>query len=227
MQTSRILIVEDDADLASALTLDLRHGGYDVRAEGDGPGALAAQREWEPELILLDLGLPTLDGVDVCLRLRAASRAAILIITARGAVHDRIRGLDAGADDYIVKPFSLDELQARVRSALRRAHMLHEGRRLRVGDLVIDAAARTVVRSGRPVELTRREFDLLEYLARHRDQVLDRSRILGDVWGYDFLGGSNVIDVYVRYVRRKLCGGGEADLIETVRGIGYRLRSPP
>ena len=159
-------------------------------------------------------------------RLRAGTRAPIVIVTARDAITDRVRGLDAGADDYVVKPFSLDELMARVRSALRRAWLREEGQQLRAGDLVLDAAARTVTRGEEPIALTRREFDLLECLLRHPDQVLDRATLLADVWGYDFFGGSNVVDVYVRYLRAKLERPDHPRLIETVRGIGYALRAP-
>jgi DNA-binding response OmpR family regulator len=223
---ARVLVVEDDADLARALELELSHAGYDVRTVGDGPAALHVQPDWLPELVLLDLGLPTLDGLEVCRRLRAGTRVPILVLTARDAVTDRVRGLDAGADDYVVKPFSLDELLARVRSALRRATLRDEGSELRAGDLVLDAVARTVVRGGEPIALTRREFDLLECLLRHPGQVLDRATLLADVWGYDFLGGSNVVDVYVRYLRAKVERPDGPRLIETVRGIGYVLRPP-
>ena len=175
---SRILVVEDDPDLAQALVLELEHAGYAVHAVGDGPAALRLEAEWKPDLVLLDLGLPSLDGLDVCRRLRSATRAPVIVLTARDAVADRVRGLDAGADDYIVKPFSLDELLARVRSALRRASSRDHGGVLRAGDLVLDAAARTVTRRGEPVRLTRREFDLLECLKRHPGQVLDRATLL-------------------------------------------------
>jgi DNA-binding response OmpR family regulator len=224
MHAARILIVEDDADLAAAVALELSHAGYDVRVEGDGPGALRAQRTWDPALVLLDLGLPSIDGLEICAQLRAASNAAIMVISARGAVQQRVGGLDAGADDYLVKPFSLQELHARMRALLRRTQMVDAARRLRIGDVVLDAAARTVTRDERPVELTRREFDLLEYLLRNRGQVLDRGRILEAVWGTDFLGGSNVIDVYVGYLRRKLASPGAPDVIETIRGVGYAVR---
>jgi DNA-binding response OmpR family regulator len=223
---TRILVVEDDADLAQALELELTYAGHTVRVVGDGPAALRVEADWKADLVLLDLGLPSLDGLDVCRRLRAATRAPVVIVTARDAVTDRVRGLDAGADDYVVKPFSLDELLARVRSALRRASLRDHGHVLRAGDLVLDAAARTVTRGGRPVSLTRREFDLLECLLRHPDQVLDRATLLADVWGYDFLGGSNVVDVYVRYLRAKLDTSQRPSLIESVRGIGYALRPP-
>jgi DNA-binding response OmpR family regulator len=224
MRSVRVLIVEDDEDLAAAVGLELGHAGYEVRVEGDGPGALRVDREWGPDLVVLDLGLPTMDGVEVCRRLRAGSLAPILIVTARDGVEERVRGLDAGADDYLVKPFSLMELSARVRALLRRSRMREEGNRLRVADLVLDATARTVSRHGEPIELTRREFDLLEFLMRHPGQAVERSAILAEVWGFNFLGGSNVIDVYVGYLRQKLAHHEAPPLIETVRGVGYRLR---
>ena len=190
MHAARILIVEDDADLADVVALELSHEGYDVRVEGDGPAALRAQLEWDPELVLLDLGLPSIDGLEICAQLREASNAAIMVVSARDSVLQRVGGLDAGADDYLVKPFSLQELHARMRALLRRTRMLDAARRLRLGDVVLDAAARTVTRGELPVELTRREFDLLEYLLRNRGRVLERTRILEAVWGTDFLGGS-------------------------------------
>jgi DNA-binding response OmpR family regulator len=224
MDATRVLVVEDDADLARAVALELDHAGHDVRIERDGPGALRAQSDWAPDIVVLDLGLPSLDGVEVCRRLRSTSRVPILVVTARGAVEDRVRGLDAGADDYLVKPLSLEELLARVRSVLRRSSMRDAGERLRSGELVLDVGAHTVTRAGEPVELTPREFALLECFMRHRGRALGRVTILAEVWGYDFLGGSNVIDVYVGYLRQKL--GPAGPRIETVRGIGYALREP-
>ncbi len=223
--STRVLVVEDDRDIASAVALELEHAGYEPRVVDDGPAALALWGEWGPDLVLLDLGLPTLDGVEVCRRIRAFSHTPIVVLTARGSVQDRVIGLDAGADDYLAKPFSLEELMARVRSTLRRARMRDEGEVLTVGEVVLDARSRVVISHGEPVELTPREFDLLEFLMRHPGVALSRDAILSAVWGYDFLGGSNVIDSYVRYLRTKLERAGEKRLIHTVRGVGYSLRA--
>jgi DNA-binding response OmpR family regulator len=224
-RAARVLVVEDDHQIASALALELSHAGYEATIVDDGPAALEAVVEWDPHLVLLDLGLPTLDGIEVCRRIRTASPTPIVVLTARGTVADRVTGLDAGADDYIAKPFSLEELMARVRSALRRARLRDEGDRLELADLILDARARTVTRGRRDVDLTPREFDLLEMLMRHPGIALTRQSLLSSVWGYDFLGGSNVIDSYIRYLRRKLELPGEPRLIHTVRGIGYTLRA--
>jgi two-component system, OmpR family, response regulator MprA len=223
-RAARVLIVEDDPDISGALALELGHGGYETRIEPDGPGALLSSREWSPALVVLDLGLPSMDGIEVCRRLRRDSSVPILVLTARDAVQDRVRGLDAGADDYLTKPFSLEELMARVRSTLRRARLRDEGERLEFEGLVLDARARTVSYDGREIDLTPREFDLLEFVMRHPGQALPRATILAEVWGYDFLGGSNVIDVYVRYLRHKLEAQGVPELIQTVRSVGYSLR---
>jgi len=223
-RATRVLIVEDDAQIASAVTLEFEHAGYQTQVADDGPAALGLWSEWGPDLVLLDLGLPTLDGVEVCRRIRASSHTPIVVLTARDSVQDRVRGLDAGADDYLAKPFSLEELMARVRSTLRRARMRDEGDVLTAGELVLDTRSRVVSRQGEPVELTPREFELLEFLMRHPRVALSREAILSAVWGYDFLGGSNVIDSYVRYLRSKLEQAGEQRLIHTVRGVGYALR---
>jgi two-component system response regulator MprA len=221
---TRVLVVEDDPDIAGALALELGHAGYEARVESDGAGALRTAAGWPAQLVVLDLGLPSMDGIEVCRRLHTSSRIPILVLTARGEVEDRVRGLDAGADDYLTKPFSLAELMARVRSTLRRSRLREEGEQVEVDGLVLDAVARKVSYAGREIDFTRREFDLLEFLMRHRGQALPRATILSEVWGFDFLGGSNVIDVYVRYLRHKLDAGGAPRLIETVRGVGYSLR---
>jgi DNA-binding response OmpR family regulator len=226
VRATRVLVVEDDPDIASALALELEHAGYEARIECDGPGALRSTSEWPAELVVLDLGLPSIDGLEVCRRLRGSSAVSILVLTARGAIEERVRGLDAGADDYVTKPFSLEEVMARVRSTLRRARLRHEGERLEFAGLVLDARARIVTYHGREIELTPREFELLEFLMRNPGQALPRATILSEVWGYDFLGGSNVIDVYVRFLRHKLEARGVPCVIQAVRSIGYALREP-
>jgi DNA-binding response OmpR family regulator len=222
-----VLLVEDDRDIARVLVLELDHAGYEPRVVTDGPAALSAVSDWDPHLVLLDLGLPTLDGIEVCRRIRASAATPIVVLTARGSVQDRVAGLDAGADDYIAKPFSLEELLARIRSTLRRARLRDEGDRLEVAGVVLDTRTRTVARDGLPVQLTPREFDLLELFLRHPGMALSRETMLSAVWGYEFLGGSNVIDSYVRYLRQKLERAGRGRLIRTVRGVGYAFRPTP
>jgi DNA-binding response OmpR family regulator len=222
-----VLVVEDDREIARVLALELDHAGYEPRVVTDGPAALSAVIEWDPHLVLLDLGLPTLDGIEVCRRIRAGAATPIVVLTARGSVQDRVAGLDAGADDYIAKPFSLEELLARIRSTLRRARLRDEGDRLEVAGVVLDTRTQTVTRDGRPVQLTPREFDLLELFLRHPGMALSRETMLSAVWGYEFLGGSNVIDSYVRYLRQKLERSGRGRLIRTVRGVGYAFRPAP
>lgn len=221
---ARVLVVEDDQAIATAIRLELVHEGFEARIVGDGVVALETTEEWRPQLVLLDLGLPGLDGLEVCRRIRAQAPTPIIVITARDAVPDRIAGLDAGADDYVSKPFSLQELTARVRSALRRAHLRDQGSRLEVSGIVLDTRSRLVTSNGQAVQLTPREFDLLEMFMRHPGMALTRDALLSAVWGYTFLGGSNVIDSYVRYLRRKLEEEGSPRLIQTVRGVGYALR---
>lgn len=221
---ARVLVVEDDWEIASALALELAHAGYDPSLVGDGPAALLAVDDPDLDLVVLDLGLPTLDGIEVCRRIRAASFIPILVLTARGSVEDRVAGLDAGADDYLAKPFSLEEVMARVRSTLRRARMRDEGERLEMAEVVLDARARRVTLAGEPVDLTPREFELLELFMRHPGVALSRERMLSEVWGYEFLGGSNVIDSFVRYLRKKLERPGHGRLIHTIRGVGYAFR---
>ncbi len=220
----RILVVDDDAAVASSLDRALRLEGYQVEIAADGTSALRALAVSPPDTVILDLGLPDLDGVEVCRRLRAAGDdTPVLMLTARDAVHDRVAGLDAGADDYLVKPFALVELLARLRALLRRRAGT-EGEVLRFGDLSLDLSTREAHRGERPFNLTRIEFDLLELFLRHPRQVLTRDVILDRVWGYNFDSGTNSLAVYVGYLRRKTEEGGEPRCIHTVRGVGYVLR---
>lgn len=202
----------------------LAFAGYQVDTADDGEQAMAKVLETPPDLVVLDVMLPGLDGLEVCRRLRAgAPDLPIIMLTAKDRVPDRVAGLDAGADDYLVKPFAFDELLARVRALLRRARP-SEAEVLRFGDLTVNTATREVERAGRRIELTAREYDLLEYFVRHPRQVLTHEQIFAQVWGSDFLGDSNVIDVHVMRLRDKLEAGGEPRILRTVRGVGYTLR---
>ncbi|MEV4533636.1 response regulator transcription factor [Asanoa sp. NPDC049518] len=222
MTAARVLVIEDDARVAAALRRSLEYAGYAVSLSSDGPAGLAAAIRSSPDLVVLDVNLPGLDGFGVCRALRAAGGTAlVLMLTARDATGDRVDGLDAGADDYLVKPFAVEELLARVRALLRRAPASVDV--LRFADLVVDPGAREVRRGGRPVALTALEFDLLAYLVRHPRQVFRRSQLLSAVWGGEPVA-SNVVDVYIGYLRGKLEAGGEPRLVQTVRGVGYVLR---
>lgn len=220
-----ILIAEDDTQIREALDRILRFEQYDTIAVNDGAAALEAFVEHEPDAAILDVNMPFVDGMSVIRRLRDRGNAVpVLLLTARTATADRVEGLDSGADDYLPKPFELDELLARVRALLRRSGSGTASATHHVADLTIDTAKRTVVRGERPVELTKTEFDILELLARNADIVLSRSQIYEDIWGYDFESSSKSLDVHVGYLRRKLEDDGEARLLHTVRGVGYVLR---
>ncbi|WP_068928938.1 response regulator transcription factor [Planobispora rosea] len=228
----RVLVVDDEPALREALQNSLEFEGYRVGLAVDGQAALEALEREPYELVLLDVMMPRLDGLTACRRLRAAgNRVPVLMLTARDAVGDRVSGLDAGADDYLVKPFELDELLARVRALLRRGAMAAPADAdpgvLVFGDLRMDAAAREVTRAGVPLELTRTEYLLLELFMVHPRQVLTREQILSEVWGFDFEPSSNSLDVYVMYLRRKTEVSGLPRLIHTVRGVGYVLRNAP
>jgi two-component system response regulator MprA len=217
----RILVVDDEPSVRDALDRALRMDGYRVQLAADGTEALDALAHTPPDAIVLDVLMPEPNGLEVCRRLRAAGdRTPVLMLTARDAVPDRVKGLDAGADDYLVKPFALEELGARLRALLRRTGSPVEDP-LRYADVVLDPAGHTVHRAGNLVELTRTEYLLLELLMNHPRQVLTRTQIFEHVWGYDFGPSSNSLEVYVGYLRRKL---GEPRLIQTVRGVGYVLR---
>jgi DNA-binding response OmpR family regulator len=222
---ARILLVEDEEKLAKFVQLELSYEGYEVAVAHDGLSGLMAARDQPPDLIILDWMMPGLSGVEVCRRLRqTGTTTPVILLTAKDDVSDRVAGLDAGADDYVVKPFSIEELLARVRAHLRRRDP-QDAEVLVFGDLTLDRRSREVHRGQRPIELTAKEFDLLDYLMTNPRQVLTRDRILEQVWGYDFMGDSNIIEVYVRYLRIKLEAKGESRLIQTIRGVGYVLRN--
>ena len=218
---SRILVAEDETRIASFIEKGLRASGFAVTVVGDGPAAYDGAVSREHDLLLLDLGLPLLDGFAVLGRLRqAGSRLPVIILTARSGVNDTVAGLESGAADYLAKPFRFEELLARIRLRLRSGAPAAQPTVLRFGDLALDVATRRVAAAGREVDLSAREYSLLTALMRHPGQVLSREQLLGLVWGYDFDPGSNVVDVYIRYLRRKV----GPDRIETLRGVGYRLR---
>jgi DNA-binding response OmpR family regulator len=223
--TGRVLVVEDDEPIADVLRRTLRQEGHDVRSAADGVEALAVAEEFVPDLVVLDLGLPKLDGAEVLRRLRAESDAPILVLTARAELDDRVEGLDSGADDYIVKPFERRELLARIRALLRRRPPRGSAS-LAVGDLRLNPDTREVWRGDRQIELTNREFELLEYLMRNDRLVVSRERLLEEVWGYDPLAMTNTIDVFVSNLRRKLEAGGETRILHTKRGAGYVVKAP-
>jgi two-component system OmpR family response regulator len=220
-----VLLVEDDAKLAAAIARGLRHEGYAVDLVGDGEAALMSAGVWSYDVIVLDVMLPERDGLDVCATLRGRDCwAPILMLTARGQVGDRIRGLDVGADDYLSKPFDFGELLARLRALVRRAPASRPVR-LEVGDLVVDPSTHQVSRAGVAVTLTAREFAVLEYLARHAGQAITRTAVLDHVWDENFEGATNIVDVYVGYLRRKLEQPFDRPLIRTIRGVGYALEA--
>jgi DNA-binding response OmpR family regulator len=222
----RILVIEDELQIADLLRRGLLYEGYAVEIAGDGEAGLSAARDRPPDLVLLDLMLPGIDGLTVCKRLRSGSDVPILILTAKDAVAHRVAGLDAGADDYVIKPFSFDELLARIRALLRRRQPADNSGQevLHFADLRLNPATHEVYRGDRRIELTAREFELLSFFVQHPKQVLTRDVLYDRIWGYDFGGESNIIEVYVRYLRAKLEDAGEPRLIQTVRGVGYALR---
>jgi two-component system, OmpR family, response regulator ArlR len=220
-RTYKVLVVEDDAQILRVLELELKHEGYEVDTARDGLAGLERALK-EPDLVVLDLMLPKLDGMEVCARIRAKSNVPIIMLTAKDRIPDRVAGLDLGADDYLTKPFSIEELLARIRARLRdrRPHDNVIGAK----DLTMDRDRHEVRRGGKDVQLTAKEYALLEYLLLHRNKVHTRDELFNGVWGSDFLGDSNLIDVYIRYLRGKTDDGFDDKLIQTVRGVGYALK---
>jgi DNA-binding response OmpR family regulator len=224
MSKPRVLVVEDDTEIADVLRRSLRIEGYDVKVSGDGGEALGEATLFEPDAVVLDLGLPGMDGIEVSKKLREGGDVPILMLTARDSLEDRVEGLDSGADDYLVKPFEREELLARLRALLRRRPPRGSAS-LVVGDLRLNPDAREVFRGERRIELTAREFELLEYLMRNERLVISRERLLDDVWGYAPLAETNTVDVFISNVRRKLEAGDEPRILHTVRGAGYVIRA--
>ncbi len=221
----RILVVEDEARIASLISRGLRLEGYQVDVAPNGETALEKAFSEPPDLVILDVMLPDLDGLEVCRQLRAAgAEEPVLMLTAKDAIPDRVAGLDAGADDYLVKPFAFDELLARIRALFRRTAPPETNTPLHFADLELNPATRRARRGERDIELTAKEYDVLDLFMRHPNQVLTRDIIYDRIWGYDFGGESNIIEVYIRYLRAKLEAGDEPRLIHTVRGVGYALR---
>jgi len=220
-ERGRILVVDDEPSITDFIKLGLHHEGYEVATAADGRQGLRAVDDFKPDLVILDIMMPRLDGFELCRAIAGEPRRGIIILSARDETTDRIRGLELGADDYLVKPFEFGELLARVKAVLRR-RTPDLNRVLVVGDLSIDSATREVRAGGRQLELSVREYDLLHFLAVHADEVLLRQRILDEVWGYNFFGDENNVEVYIRYLRQKL-GDTDHQRIQTVRGVGYRL----
>lgn len=229
--TESILVIEDEVRIARLLQIELECEGYRVSIAGSGQQGLERYQEEQPDLLLLDVMLPGFSGIELLRRIRAVdAETPVLLLTAKSSVEDKVSGLDLGANDYITKPFQIEELLARVRAALR----LASGRKtpeavswLRADDLELNEATREVKRAGRSIELTPREFDLLVFLLKNKRQVLNREHIMAAVWGYDYYGDTNIVDVYIRYVRKKITQGNQEELIHTVRGIGYVLKDSP
>ena len=219
-----VLVIEDDPAIRDLLRRGLAYENYKVTVANDGLSGLSSARDNPPDLVILDWMMPGLDGLEVCKRLRAASNLPILMLTAKDAVGDRVLGLETGADDYLTKPFAFPELLARVHALLRRAAPSTKPEILRYSDLTLDTGTRLAKRGTRQFELTAKEYDLIEYFMRNPRQVLTREQILDRVWGYDFGGESNVLEVYIRYLRQKTEANNEARLIHTVRSVGYVLR---
>ena len=227
MRVQKILIVEDEMKIARFTELELTHEGYEVAIAADGREGLEKALAWQPDLIVLDLMLPGLSGIEVCRRVRMESQVPILMLTAKDDVSDKVMGLDMGADDYMTKPFAIEELLARIRAALKRqlrGENKRAGERYALGDLQLDTRAYTVTYCGEEIALTKKEFDLLAYLMAHAGEVVTRDTLLDKVWGYAYAGDTNIVDVYVRYLRTKVDERVGVKYVHTVRGVGYMVK---
>lgn len=223
MSKQKVLIIEDEKQIARVIELELRHEGYDLHIEYDGLSGLQSVTVYAPDIILLDLMLPGLDGMEICRKVREFSAVPILMLTARDETVDKVAGLDTGANDYVTKPFAMEELLARIRALLRTRSIDPAEKLLKAGPLIMDLTRHAVIYDGLPVQLTKREFDLLEYFLRNQGLLLTRQQILDAVWGMDYEGDANVVDVYIRYLRGKIDDEHQSKLIHTVRGFGYRM----
>jgi DNA-binding response OmpR family regulator len=222
VRSPRVLVVDDERSIVDFIRLGLQYEGFQVETAPDGQAALRLISEFRPHVVVLDVMMPKLDGLAVAAAIQGNKDTGVIILSARDEVADRIKGLEVGADDYLVKPFDFGELLARIRAVMRRRNP-NAGPQLQVQDITLDESTREVRRGGRPVELSRREFDLLRLLMMHPNQVLPRERILDQVWGYNFFGDANNVEVYVRYLRQKL-DDPKHSVIQTVRGVGYRIK---
>lgn len=220
-----ILLIEDDRDIAEFVQMELEHEGYAVQAAQDGRTGLDKALAFDFDIILLDIMLPALNGLEVLRRLRTHKQTPVILLTAKDAVMDKVTGLDTGANDYVTKPFHMEELLARIRVLTRSANKAPNASLLKNADVALDRQKRLVYKAGNVVTLTKTQFDLLEYFLMNQDIVLSREQLLSAVWGYDYAGDSNVVDVYVRYVRNRLHEPADGKLIESVRGVGYVMRS--
>jgi two-component system, OmpR family, response regulator ArlR len=226
MNNAKILIIEDEKQIARFLELELSHEGYVVDIAYDGRiGLEKAITDNQFALILLDIMLPGINGIEVLRRIRQIKRTPVIMLTARDEITDKVMGLDTGADDYVTKPFVIEELLARIRAALRKNDLIKQNTdQLKISDLEFDTARHEAKRAGRIIDLTKKEYDLLEYLIRNKGLVLTRDQILENVWGFEYTGDTNVVDVYIRYLRSKIDEGYDKKLIQTIRGVGYRIR---
>ncbi len=224
---SRILVIEDERKIARFLQLELEHEGYEVQTAGDGRTGLELAKSWEPDLLILDLMLPELSGIEVCRRLRHDSDVPIIMLTAKDDVSDKVMGLDMGADDYMTKPFAIEELLARIRVALKKHRgtpSAEQSQTLRAGPLALTPSSYTVTMNNQIINLTKKEFDLLKYLMLHQGEAVTRDTLLTDVWGYNYTGDTNVVDVYIRYLRHKLDEPFGVKMLHTIRSVGYMFR---